>query len=89
MRLGRKEFMERHANDFAVQGRSNRLKSQNSLSSERFADTNRPESLHRLDRIADVRRLVVARGKLLIANPNYPDRRIIRKISAVLARHLK
>jgi len=81
--------MERDATDFAVQCRSNRLKSQNSLSSERFADASRPESLSRLDRIADVRRAVVARGKVLIANPNYPDRQIIRKISTLLARHLK
>ena len=81
--------MERDATDFAVQYRSNHLKSQHSLSSERFADTSRPEPLGRLDRIADVRRAVVARGKLLIANPNYPDRQTIRKIGALLARHLK
>ena len=69
--------------------RSNRLKSDNSLPQDRFGDLDRAELVSRLDRLADVRRSVVARGKALVANPNYPDQEIVRLISLLLARKLR
>jgi len=65
------------------------LKSDNSLPQDRFGDLNRVELVNRLDRLADVRRAVVARGKTLVANPNYPDQKIIQEISRLLARKLR
>lgn len=41
----------------------------------------------RVDRLEEVRRDVVARGKMLIADPNYPDARTMRGVAGVLARH--
>ena len=41
----------------------------------------------RLERLSDVRASVVARGKALIANPNYPDQKTIRGVARVLAKH--
>lgn len=41
----------------------------------------------RADRLADVRQRVVARGKLLVADPSYPNRRTVRGVARVLARH--
>ena len=38
---------------------------------------------------ADVRAEVVARGKMLIADPNYPSQAQIKKMSRLLAAHLK
>jgi hypothetical protein len=65
--------------------RSNHLKSSNSLPQDRFTDLDRMELVNRLERLADVRRSVVARGKALVANPNYPDKRIIKQVSHLLA----
>lgn len=68
---------------------SNRLKSKKLLPQDRFSDLDRAELVNRLERLADVRPSVVARGKVLIANPNYPDKKIIRKISRLFAEHLR
>jgi hypothetical protein len=46
------------------------------------------EMAARLERIADVRASAVARGKSLVANPNYPDQKTLRGVARVLARHL-
>lgn len=67
---------------------SNRLKSKKQLPQDRFSDLERSGLVNRLERLADVRPSVVARGKMLIANPSYPDKRIIRKVSHLLAEHL-
>ena len=64
--------------------RSNHLKKPNHLPQDRFSDLERAESLARLERLAEVRPSVVARGKALIANPQYPDKKIIRSISSLL-----
>lgn len=39
----------------------------------------------RLERLADVRSTVVARGKALIADPNYPNKKTTRAIAQLLA----
>jgi hypothetical protein len=65
------------------------LKSENSLPRDRFSDLDRAELVNRLERLADVRRSVVARGKALVANPNYPDKTIIRQVSQLLAHKLQ
>ena len=62
----------------------NRLKN-NQLALARFSDLNRSEIGNRLDRLADVRSAVVARGKTLVGNPHYPDGAIIRQVSRLLA----
>jgi hypothetical protein len=77
------ECMEGHGRNFRAFW-SNRLK-KNQLSPDRFSDLDRIELVNRLDRLADVRRAVVARGKTLVANPQYPDTAIIRKMSLLLA----
>jgi hypothetical protein len=64
------------------------LNNSNNLPQHRFSDLERAESLARLERLADVRASVVARGKALVANPNYPSKQIIRSISELLARKL-
>jgi hypothetical protein len=69
--------------------RSNQLKNSNELPRNRFSDLDRVESLARLERLSEVRASVVMRGKALVANPNYPDKRIIRKVSELLASKLK
>jgi hypothetical protein len=68
--------------------RSNELNNSNNLPQHRFSDLERAESLARLERLAEVRPSVVARGQALVANPNYPDQQIIRSISKLLARKL-
>lgn len=50
------------------------------------------EQLHGADqgnaeRLADVRRRVVARGKVLVADPNYPDLKTLNAVARVLARN--
>ena len=69
--------------------RSNQLKKSNHLSHDRFSDLERAESLARLERLADVRPSVVARGRALIANPQYPDQKILRSIGHLLAGKLR
>ena len=69
--------------------RSNHLKSDNSLPPDRFNDLDRVELVSRLERLADVRKSVVMRGKALVANPNYPDKDVIKHVSRLLARKLR
>jgi hypothetical protein len=69
--------------------RNNHLKKSHDLPADRFSDLDRAESMCRLERLADVRSAVVLRGKALIANPNYPDRKTIRQISRLLANHIR
>ena len=66
----------------------NRLNSTEISPEVRFCDLERSELTSRLDRLADVRSSVVARGRVLIANPIYPGKRIIRQISLLLAERL-
>jgi hypothetical protein len=48
-------------------------------------DPSPSEIAARLERLADVRKSVVARGKALIARPEYPDAKVIRTVADVLA----
>jgi hypothetical protein len=57
--------------------------------SSRFGDLDRAQLAGRLDRLADVRSAVVARGRALIANPLYPSREIVQQVSRLLAQHLR
>ena len=72
-------------------GRHNRassvsqLKKSTDLPQSRFHDLERAESLARLERLSDVRPSVVARGRMLVANPNYPDKKILRRVAYLLA----
>ena len=68
--------------------RSNCLKN-NQLSLARFSDLDRAELAHRLDRLADVRKTVVARGKSLLNNPHYPDTATMEKVGRLLADKLR
>ena len=76
-------------------GRHNRARSASplrksaDLPQNRFNDLERAESLARLERLSDVRPSVVARGRALVANPNYPDKKILRSIAHLLAGKLK
>jgi hypothetical protein len=79
--------MEDRGRNFGLFG-SNRLKSTKQLPQDRFSDLERTELVNRLERLADVRPTVVARGKALVANPNYPGKEIVQEISHLLARHL-
>jgi hypothetical protein len=67
----------------------NHLKKSHDLSANRFSDLDRAESMVRLERLAEVRSAVVLRGKTLVANPNYPDRKTILQISRLLANHIR
>lgn len=69
--------------------RNNHLNSNYSLPQGRFNDLDRAELEQRLEKLADVRSAVVARGKALLANPNYPDGEILRKVSRLLAGRLR
>ena len=69
--------------------RNNHLKKPHDLSGDRFSDLDRAESMARLERLAEVRTAVVMRGKALIANPNYPDKKTIRQISRLLANYIR
>ena len=55
----------------------------------RFNDFDRTQLAERLERLAEVRSAVVARGRALVANAGYPDREIIRHVSHLLAEHLR
>ena len=69
--------------------RNSQLKKSEDLPLNRFGDLERAESLARLERLSDVRVSVVARGRALIANPNYPDKKIIRRVAWLLAGKLQ
>lgn len=79
--------MQGHRRNFG--SRSSHLKPHQDLPQDRFNDLERAESLARLERLADVRSAVVLRGKALIANRNYPDKKTLRKISLLLAAKLR
>ena len=81
MRAGRKHKM-------TLNGRM-RVKSQKPKSFERSRDPQPGELAARLDRLADVRKSAVMRGKALIANPEYPNRKTMRAVARLLARHLR
>jgi hypothetical protein len=78
------EFDRRNFDAF----RSYRLKSNNSLPQDRFNDLDRAEVEYRLERLADVRKAVVARGKALVADPSYPDKKTVRAVSRLLAKKM-
>jgi hypothetical protein len=65
-----------------------RLKPQRNRNLERSRDPQPGELAARLDRLADVRQSVVNRGKMLIANPEYPNPKTIRAVAGLLAKHL-
>ena len=65
------------------------MKKSDELPQNRFSDLERAESLARLERLSDVRASVVARGRALIANPNYPDKKILRRVAWLLAGKLQ
>ena len=75
--------MEGHGRMFGA-FRSNDLKN-TTLPQDRFNDLDRAELVNRLERLADVRTSVVARGKALVANPDYPDAKIVQRVSRLLA----
>lgn len=54
----------------------------------RFDDFERAQSAGRLERLAEVRSAVVARGRALIANPQYPGREIVQQVGRLLAEHI-
>ena len=65
------------------------MKSKNQLPQDRFNDLENTALGPRLARLADVRHAVVTRGRALVANPHYPDQKIIREISRLLAVKLR
>lgn len=65
------------------------MKSQSQWPQHRSADFDRAHTMERLERLVDIRSKVVARGKALIANPEYPDKEILRKVSHLLAHHIR
>lgn len=67
---------------------TNSLPFQPQLSTDRFVDVDQAPMSQRLGRLAEVRSRVVARGRVLIANASYPDRRIARAVARLLAVHL-
>jgi hypothetical protein len=79
------DFDGRHFGSF----RHNRVSIPIHSSQGRFGDFDRSQLADRLDRLAEVRGAVVARGRALIANSGYPDREIVRHISRLLAEHLQ
>ena len=87
--MGTNKSMQVDARQLGV-FRSNLLKSKNSsLPQDRFCDLDRAGLMNRLERLADVRSAVVARGRARVANPNYPDHRVMKKVSALLAEKLQ
>lgn len=86
MQRGPDERMEGHRRNFGAFW-SDCLKN-NQFSLDRFSDLERVELIRRLDRLADVRKAVVARGKALVRDPHYPGPAVIRDISKLLAAKL-
>ena len=79
------DFDGRHFGTF----RHNRVNIPIHWSQSRFGDFDRSQLTDRLERLAEVRSAAVARGRSLIANPNYPDQKIVREISRLLAGHIR
>lgn len=80
--------MEGYVRNFTA-FQSHRLKSKKQLPQDWFNDLENTALGSRLERLADVRRAVVTRGRALIANPDYPDRKIVQAISRLLAVKLR
>jgi len=70
-------------------GQSKRASELRKKNLRRSVDPQPSEIAARLDRLADVRANVVARGKALVANPNYPDKKTIRAVADLLARKMR
>lgn len=88
MRHAREELnMRRGGPVILILKERKRVKQQRPKVFVRAHDPQPSELAARLDRIADVRQSAVRRGKLLIANPNYPDAKVIRGVARVLAKH--
>ena len=79
------DFEGRHFGSF----RHNRVNIPIHWTTDRFGDSDRPRLADRIDRLSEVRSAVVARGRSLVANPDYPDEKIVRKISRLLAEHIR
>jgi hypothetical protein len=79
------DFEGRHFGSF----RHNRVNIPIHWTQDRFGDFDQTQSAGRLERLAEVRSAVVARGRSLIANPNYPDQEIVRKVGRLLAEHIR
>lgn len=71
-------------NNLSAGGRSRANRTKNQTVNFHYEPNDMPA---RLERLSDVRANVVARGKALIANPNYPDQKTIRGVARVLAKH--
>ena len=68
---------------------NNRLESDSLLPQKRFADVERVETVSRVEHLPDVRPTVIARGKLLISDHNYPGAEIVRYMACLLAQKLR
>jgi len=79
MRAGRK-------NKLTLNGRR-QVKPQKPMHFERSRDPQPGELAARLDRLSDVRQSAVMRGKALIANPEYPNKKTVRAVARLLAIH--
>ena len=79
------DFEGRHFGSF----RHNRVNIPIHWTIDRFGDCDRPPLADRLERLTEVRSAVVARGRSLVAHPNYPDQNIVRQISRLLAEHIR
>ena len=83
--------MQGHGRNFGPSrnNRHHRLKSIHQLPLDRFGELERGEVAGRLEKLADVRASVVARGRALIANPRYPDKKTMKQVSLLLAAKLR
>ena len=79
------DFEGRHFGSF----RHNRVNIPIHWISDRFGDCDRPRLADRLERLSEVRAAMVARGRSLVANSNYPEEKIVRQISRLLAEHIR
>lgn len=78
----------RNSNRLLLTGRE-RVKTQQRKAGPRVSEPQPAEMAARLERLADVRRSAVERGRILVANPDYPTPKIINGVARVLARHLR
>jgi hypothetical protein len=76
----------RNSNRLLLTGR-NLVKTQRRQAAEPFREPQPSELAARLDRLADVRRSAVERGKILVSNPEYPSAKVMRGVARVLARN--
>lgn len=78
------DFNGRHFRSF----RHSRVNLPIQWTSDRFGNFDRSPSADRLERLAEVRSAVVARGHALLANPDYPSREILQQVGRLLAKHI-